>query len=228
MTAAVDVAAASAIGSRRWIWTAVVAVAAIAATMAVALTNQPYFELVNGWFGADDPLTRGALYSSYLLLIGSAVVARSAAAYGIRLGDTLTHWRTVVIAVGGMAALTTGVLLLVPTTPYADAHWVNEVVIVPVTEELVFRGVLVTTLLVVLSRLHRSSTAAALAVVIGAVAFALGHAANALSLPVSFVVAQVTYAVVIGLVAGTMMVRTRSIIPAILVHAAVNAVVVAF
>jgi membrane protease YdiL (CAAX protease family) len=134
----------------------------------------------------------------------------------------------VAVTVGGMAALTAGVLLLVPPTPYADAHWVNEVLIVPVTEELVFRGVLVTVLLAALSRLHRPAAAAVLAVAIGAMAFGVGHAANALFLSAAFVMAQVTYAVLIGLVAGTLMVRTRSIVPAILVHAAVNAVVVAF
>jgi len=43
-----------------------------------------------------------------------------------------------------------------------------------------------------------------------------------------FVLPQVAYAVVIGLVAAFVMLKTRSVYPAMLVHAAVNAVVVAF
>ncbi|HJP88736.1 MAG TPA: CPBP family intramembrane glutamic endopeptidase [Candidatus Limnocylindrales bacterium] len=227
MISVVSVGAPTAV-PRRWVWTVLVAVAATAAVMAVALTNQPYFDLLNRWVGGVDPLGRGALYSSYLLLIGLAFVVRRPAAYGIRLGDTVARWRLVTGAVAGMAALTAIVLVLLPTTPYADASWLNEVVIVPVTEELVFRGVLITLVLAALSRLHSPSPAAIMAVSIGALAFGLGHAANIFTLPAGFVIAQVTYAILIGLVAGTVMVRTRSIVPAILVHAAVNAVVVAF
>jgi membrane protease YdiL (CAAX protease family) len=40
-------------------------------------------------------------------------------------------------------------------------------------------------------------------------------------------VPQVAYAVIIGLVAAFVMLKTRSVYPAMLVHAAVNAVVVA-
>jgi membrane protease YdiL (CAAX protease family) len=228
MSATIDIATAPDARRWRWPWTVSAAIGAVAATMAVALTNQPYFELVNGWVRAGEPLSRGAVYSSYLLLIGIAVVAHDPAAYAIRLGDTLTHWRAVIAAVVGMAALTAGVLLLIPATPYADAHWVNEVVAVPVTEELVFRGVLVTLLLAVLSRVHGPTAAAILAVAIGSMAFGMGHVANAMMLPASFVFAQVIYAVLIGLVAGALMLRTGSIVPAILVHAAVNGVVVAF
>jgi membrane protease YdiL (CAAX protease family) len=134
----------------------------------------------------------------------------------------------VAAAVVGMAALTAAVLSVVSPTPYADASWINEVVIVPVSEELVFRGVLFSVLLGAMSRFHPPTTAALLAIGLNAVSFGLGHAANLFWLPASFVVPQVAYAVIIGLVAAFVMLRTRSVYPAVLVHAAVNAVVVAF
>ena len=217
---------ATTVTGRRWILTAAAAVAAVAFTMAVALTNQPYFELLNRWIGAEDPVARGATYSSYLLLIGLAIVLWRPAAFGLGLGDSIRRWPLVVGAAAGMAALTAIVLLAVSPTPYADASWVNEVVIVPITEELVFRAVLFSALLGAMSRLHPPATAASLAIVINALTFALGHATNLFWLPASFVIPQVAYAFVIGLVAAFVMFRTRSVYPAMLVHAAVNAVVV--
>jgi membrane protease YdiL (CAAX protease family) len=227
MTAAASVAAHP-IGGRRWALTAAAAVAAVAFTMAIALTNQPYFELLNRWIGADDPVARGAVYSSYLLLIGLAIALWRPRAFGLGLGDTISQWRLVGGAVVGMAALTAVVLLAMSPTPYADAAWQNEILLVPVSEELVFRAVLFSALLAAMGRLHAPARAAPLAIGISAAAFALGHATNLFWLPASFVVPQVAYALVIGLVAAFVMLKTRSVYPAMLVHAAVNAVVVAF
>lgn len=196
--------------------------------IAVALTNQVFFDAVNRWIAATGPLARGAIYSSYLLLLALPVISRNPAGYGLGLADAPRRWRLVLGVTVGMAALTAAVLTLVRATPYADANWVSEVVIVPLTEELFFRAVLLTWLLSALRRLHPPRTAAALAVAINAGAFAVAHSANLLSLPASFVLPQVAYAAVVGLVAATAMLKTSSVYPAILVHAAVNAVVVAF
>ena len=56
----------------------------------------------------------------------------------------------------------------------------------------------------------------------------VGHATNLFWLAATFVVPRVAYAVVIGLVAAFAILKTRSVYPAMLVHAAVNAVAVAF
>ena len=229
MTAAISFTARRRVtAGRRWALTTAAAVAAVAITMTIALTNKPYFDMVNRLIGADDPVARGAIYSSYLLLIGLAITLWRPGGFGLGLGDTIRRWRLVAAAVVGMAALTVVVLLVMSPTPYADASWINEVVIVPVSEELVFRAVLFSALLAAMSRLHPPATAALLAIGINAGAFGLGHAANLFWLPAAFVVPQVAYAVVIGLVAAFVMLKTRSVYPAILVHAAVNAVVVAF
>lgn len=228
MTAAASVVTQPTAGGRRWAWTAAAAVAGVAFSLAIALTNQPYFELVNQWVGATGPVARGAVYSSYLLLIGVAITVWRPRAFGLCVGNSFRRWRLVVGAAAGMAALTAVVLLAVSPTPYAEASWVNEVVIVPLTEELVFRAVVFSALLAAMSRLHAPAAAALLAIGISAVAFGLGHATNLFWLPATFVVPQVVYAVVIGLVAAFVMLRTRSVYPSMLVHAAVNAVVVAF
>jgi membrane protease YdiL (CAAX protease family) len=64
------------------------------------------------------------------------------------------------------------------------------------------------------------------AVVLNGLTFGAAHLANAQSLALPFVVAQAMFATVVGLCCAVLMVRTRSVYPAVFLHAAVNAVVV--
>jgi membrane protease YdiL (CAAX protease family) len=181
---------------------------------------------VNRVVGASETVARGLVFSSWLVLVGGAVVVWRPAAFGFRLGDIRRHSRLVLGTLLGAMALTAALLRLVGATPYSDASLVVESVVVPVTEELVFRAVLLTILLALLVRLHDERTAAVLAVAGNGVAFGLGHLANATSLSAGFVVAQAIFACVLGLGCAFLMIRTRSVYPAIALHAVVNAVVV--
>ena len=67
---------------------------------------------------------------------------------------------------------------------------------------------------------------AVLAVVINGLAFGIAHLANATSLATSFVVAQAGFAALLGIACASLMARTRSVYPAIVLHGVVNAVVV--
>jgi membrane protease YdiL (CAAX protease family) len=192
----------------------------------VAILNQPYFDLVNGVVGARETVARGLVFSSWLVLVGGAVVIWRPAAFGFRLGDIRRHGRLIVGALIGAMALTTVLLRVVGATPYSNASLLIESVVVPVTEELVFRAVLLTTLFALLVRLHDEPTAAVLAVAANGVAFGLAHLANATSLSAGFVVAQATFAGVLGMGCAVLMIRTRSVYPAMALHGAVNAVVV--
>jgi membrane protease YdiL (CAAX protease family) len=208
--------------------TLLVLIGGVAVSLAVALANQPWFELTNRWFGFEDPVLRGALYSSWLVLVAAPFVVRRPSAFGLRLGDVAQHWRLCAVVTVGAMAITAIILALVSATPYDDASWVNEVVIVPFSEELVFRGVILAALLAILGRIHAPSTAVVSAVVINAVVFGAAHATNLILHPASFVIPQMVFAtVVLGIPAAYLAVRTRSIYPAMLLHAAINAVVVA-
>jgi membrane protease YdiL (CAAX protease family) len=101
-----------------------------------------------------------------------------------------------------------------------------EVVVVPFTEELVFRAVLLTALFAATRRLGFGSRAVALAVAIDAVAFGVAHGTNALSYEIGFVTLQVAFATLVGLGCAGLMARTRSVYPAMGLHAVVNAIVV--
>jgi hypothetical protein len=91
---------------------------------------------------------------------------------------------------------------------------------------LVFRAVLLTVLLALLGRFHRPGTAVTLAVTFDALAFGLAHGVNITTLDAAFVAAQVLFATIMGLGGAALMVRTRSVYPAMLLHGAMNAVVV--
>ncbi|HET8571635.1 MAG TPA: CPBP family intramembrane glutamic endopeptidase [Candidatus Limnocylindria bacterium] len=213
---------------RGWWLTAALTVGAAALSLGIGLANGVYFDLVHRLIPVEGEVPRALLFSSFLLIGGALVVAPRPADYGLRLGRMPRHLPLVFGVTAAAGIVTAGLLIVTGASAYRDASWLVEVVIVPVSEELVFRAVLLTALLGILVRLHDVHTARRLAVGIDGVAFGIGHAANLTTLPASFVLPQVAFAILLGLVAASLMLRTRSVYPAVLVHAAVNAVVVSF
>jgi len=211
-----------------FVLTILVLLLAFAASLLVAVVNTPYFEFVNGFFGARNTEARGLLFSSWLLLIGGPIAVWRPRTLGFRLGETRRHGRLVAGTVAAAGVVTALVLAGTGRTPYSDASLLIETIVVPFTEELVFRGVLLTVLLMALARLHPPRTALVLAVLFDGIAFGLAHVANAMSLELGFVVSQAAFASVLGVACAYLMARTRSIYPAMLLHAVVNGVVVAF
>jgi membrane protease YdiL (CAAX protease family) len=201
-------------------------VLACAASLVVAFANGAYFDLVNGIIGARETVARGLVFSSWLVLVGAVVVAWDPRSFGFRLGDIAAHWRLVAATVAIAAVVTAMLVALTGPTPYSDASLLIETVVVPVTEELVFRAALLTLLVVVLGRLHERRTALALAVLFDGFAFGLAHVANAVSIDPAWVLSQMTFASALGAVCAYLMVRTRSVYPAMLLHGVVNSVVV--
>jgi membrane protease YdiL (CAAX protease family) len=201
-------------------------VLACGASLLVAMGNVAYFDVVQRLVRADTAIPRALLFSSWLLLVGGALVVWRPSTFGFQLGDISRHWRLIAgVAVAAMT-VTAVVITLTGPTPYSDASLLVESLVVPVTEELVFRGVLLTALVVALGRLHPHRAAMVLAVIFDGLAFGLGHIANATELELGFVLSQVTFASFLGVGCAYLVVRTRSIYPAMFLHAVVNGVVV--
>jgi membrane protease YdiL (CAAX protease family) len=211
---------------RRLVDTAGVFVGALAVAIAIAVLNGVWFDVVNGMVEATGTVARGLLYSSWLILIAVPVVVRRPRAFGIRVGQVPEHLALVTGVVGAATAGTVLLLQLIGSTPYSDASFFIEVFDVPITEELVFRAVMLTVLLVVLRRLWPAATAAALAIAFDAIAFGTAHLANLTAVPTPFTLGQAAFATVLGGLCAFLMVRTKSVYPAIALHAAVNAAVV--
>ena len=96
------------------------------------------------------------------------------------------------------------------TAPY-DAT-VGEFVLVPVGEELLFRGFLLGTLLELFRHREVGSHSAAWAVLVSAAAFGIGHLGNLGHVETAFVILQVFAAFIFGVVAGYVRVRTESVV----------------
>jgi membrane protease YdiL (CAAX protease family) len=210
----------------RILTTSAVLAATVVGTLAIASLNGVWFDLINAVADATGSVARGLLYSSWLVLIGGAVVIRRPRAFGFRLGVIPRHLPLIAVATGGASAGTWLILRGIGPTPYSDAPLFIEAIVVPLTEELVFRAVLLTILLVTLSRLWAVRTAVALAISFDALAFGAGHLANLTAVPTLFTIGQAGFATVLGGLCAFVMVRTRSVYPAILLHAAVNTTVV--
>lgn len=197
-------------------------------SLALAFSNEPYFNLVNSIFHAEGAVARGLLFSSFLLIIGFVVVVWKPRFYGFQIGESLHHWSSVLIVVAAICSFTAIALSLVARTPYSGANWFNEMVLVPLSEEMMWRGVIFSILLVILNKLHKERTAAALAVIYSSIAFGLAHSGNILTLPLQFVLMQMAYATITGLASGYLRHKTKSVYPAMLLHAAYNLIAILF
>ena len=102
-----------------------------------------------------------------------------------------------------------------------------EFVLVPLGEEVLFRGFVLTVLLILFRRRLPAGAAAPWAVVVTSIGFGVGHLGNLGYVPVAFLLIQVVVAVAIGLVTGWLRIRTGSLVGPILVHPAINIVAVA-
>jgi membrane protease YdiL (CAAX protease family) len=215
-----------AVESGRIAWSVVLLVGAVALSVAIAIANTVWFDIVNQFVGATTSVARGLVFSSWLLVIGLPIVVWRPRAFGFRRGDIGAHVGFVMAILVGSVAGTIALLRLVGSTPYSDASLFIEVVDVPLTEELVFRAVLLTALIAALGRLWPARTAIPLAILFDALAFGAAHLANLGANPSAFTFAQAAFATILGGLCALVLTRTRSVYPAILLHGAVNAAVV--
>lgn len=151
--------------------------------------------------------------------------------FGLQIGTSFQHWRLIL----GMLIINCGVVagylwLSGSGTPYSGDQWlITEVITVPVIEEIVWRGIVFTLLLVTLRRYQSEATGTLMTVLFTGTAFCLMHINNIFAgVSAQFVVLQVVSAVLWGVMYSYARAKTDSVFPAILLHAAMNLVVVLF
>lgn len=150
---------------------------------------------------------------------------------GLQIGKIRQYWRMLLIMLIANCGIVAGYLWLTGGgTPYSGNQWlVTEVITVPVLEELFWRGLVFAGLLLAFRQLYKENTANHLAVWVSGLAFGLLHGGNTLAgVPIAFVAVQVLNATIWGVVYGYARAKTESIYPPILLHAAMNLVVVLF
>ncbi len=201
-----------------------VIVAAVAAAFGFAWLNSRYGEWVIDALGLTSPLLRGLAYSAFPAVIGLGICLVRPRVFGLTVGATMEHLRLVLGVVFVLGAIAAVALLGIGGSPFRGAEPLVQIVAVPVSEELIFRGVLFTAVLLGLRRILPEATTLPLAVVISAVAFGLAHLNNFGSYDTVFVILQATFATILGIGTGYLRATTGSVYAAVAVHATVNAV----
>lgn len=200
------------------------------------LIDNAYFKFVNARFpnvGASTWLATlwGVVSRAYLIVLMVPFLLWRPRLFGFQIGKTRQHWRMLLLMLLANCGIIAAYLWLTgSTTPYSSNQWlVNQVIIVPVVEESFWRGLVFTTLLLVLCRYYPQNTSNHMAVWFSGLAFGFLHAGNILAgVPLSFVALQTLNAAIWGVVYGYARAKTESIYPPIFLHAAMNLVVILF
>ncbi len=151
--------------------------------------------------------------------------------FGFQTGQTRRYWRMILLMLLANCGIIAAYLLLTGGgTPFSGNQWLlTEIVIVPLVEESFWRGLVFTALLLAFRRWYAEGPSMHLAVWLSGVAFGLLHVKNLVAgVPLEFVALQALSAVVWGVMYGYARAKTESVYPPMLLHAAMNLVVVLF
>jgi membrane protease YdiL (CAAX protease family) len=194
------------------------------------LVNDAYFLWASATFPNVTPTVWGILSRAYLLIAGGLVVLWRPRLFGFQLGKTRQHLRLLLLFLLLNCGTVAVFLWLTGSSPYSGNEWlITEVVTVPLVEEMIWRGLVMTGLLIALRRVYPENTTIHLAVWYSGLCFGLLHATNLFyGVPFAFVLPQTANAIIWGIVYGYARARTDSIYPPMFLHAAMNLVVVLF
>jgi membrane protease YdiL (CAAX protease family) len=144
--------------------------------------------------------------------------------FGYQMGSIGQHRKMLLWMLAFFAGAPLIYRLLAGGTPFSANTWFFEGIVVPLAEEGVFRGVILTMLLWGLGSLYSPRTGQILAVAGSTLIFAVMHLGNIGSYPTGLILFQVFYSMIFGLLFGISRVKTNSVYPAIALHAVVNLV----
>jgi membrane protease YdiL (CAAX protease family) len=215
--------------NHKYLYSGLVFLGALAFSAVLAWLNYAYYNWLSPQFeGSSNQTVWGVIQRLYLIIPIIAISLWKPRQIGFQIGKTFQHMRMLIIMLVLNVAVILGYKLLAGSTPYSGMDMlVNEVITVPLVEEIVWRGIVFAGLLVVLRRFLSEESSGILAGVYSGICFGLLHSTNALfGYPLEFVALQTLNATVWGVVYGIARAKTDSVYPPILLHAAMNLAVV--
>ena len=223
-------------GSRKPFFTFLIFLVLAVFIAAFVLLDNAYFKFADARFphvGSSTGLANlwGIVSRAHLLLLIVPLAFWQPRLFGFQAGKIRKHWRMLTIMLLANCGVIAAYLFLTgSSTPYSGNQWLlTEVLTVPLVEEIFWRGLVFTGLLLLFRKIYGEKTSVVLAVWLSGIAFGLLHANNlAAGVPLQFVAIQVLNATVWGVVYGYARAKTESIYPAILLHSAMNLVVILF
>jgi membrane protease YdiL (CAAX protease family) len=222
-------------GSRRFLFLILIFVGLAAFVAIFLVLDGAYFKFANAWFpnvgtSAWLALLWGVVSRAHLLILLIPLVIWRPRLFGFQAGKIWQQRRMLLTMLLANCGVIAAYLWLTGSTPYSGNQWlITEVIIVPMVEEVFWRGLVFLILVQALHRLYPEKTSNNLAVWLSGLAFGLLHANNLIAgVPIQFVAIQVLNATVWGIMYGYARAKTESIYPPIFLHAAMNFVVVLF
>lgn len=191
----------------------------------LALVSITFHWIDRFWYsetrGLSDRLGEGWSYPVSQLVLGLALTLWAPTAFGLRWGGTSRLRRTVALYAVAMIGVCAVVMLFVQTPFYGGCAAIY--VVIPLAEELFFRGFLFGTVDQVFPRrfgLWGKSVSSA--TILTAVGFSAWHLGG-LTMPQGYIWFQLVYTFVAGFLWGILRERTGSIWSGWFIHAAINA-----
>ena len=136
------------------IYSILILIAASVVSVMLAFGNYYYYQWLNKYLDLNNAFLSALLFSSYSMIIGGLVVLRSPRFWGLQIGESIKKWKLVLLVSFAVCAFTAICLVLTPRTPYSGANWAVEMILVPVSEEVMWRGVIFAYVYKFLSKLH--------------------------------------------------------------------------
>jgi len=177
---------------------------------------------------SSSPTVWGILQRLFVIIPATVIALWKPRQVGFQLGKTARYWKMLLIMLVLKVAVVGGYRVISGSTPYSGINMlINEVITVPLVEEIMWRGIVFAVTLAALKRVLPEARSGMLAAVFSGVCFGLLHSTNALfGYPLVFVALQTVNATVWGIVYGIARSKTGSVYPSIVLHAAMNLTVV--
>jgi membrane protease YdiL (CAAX protease family) len=223
-------------GSKRILYTFFVFIGLLGFVAIFLSVDNAYYQFSNTWFpnvGSSAWLASvwGVVSRAHLLILLVPLVIWKPRLMGFQIGKIRQHWRMLlVMLLANCGVIAAYFWLTGSTTPYSRNQWlVTEIIIVPIVEETFWRGMVFFVLLWALRKFTAKNTCTTLTILLSGLAFSLLHANNFFAgVPLQFIAIQVLNATIWGIMYSYARAKTDSIYPSMLLHAAMNLVVILF
>jgi membrane protease YdiL (CAAX protease family) len=216
-------------GNHKYLYSGLVLLGVLALSAVLAWVNYAYYNWLSPQFeGSSSHTVWGIIQRLYLIIPIIIISLWKPRQIGYQVGKTFQHTRMLLVMLALNVAVIWGYKLLAGDTPYTGTELLfNEVITVPLVEEIFWRGIIFAALFAVLKRFLSEESSGMLAGVYSGICFGLLHSTNALfGYPLAFVALQVLNATIWGVTYGIARAKTDSVYPPILLHAAMNLVAV--
>lgn len=153
------------------------------------------------------------------LFVAFIVAIWSPRLFGYQTGEIFNHKKILILFAVFFFITPMVYRFIAGNTPFSTNTWFFEGIIVPFAEEGFFRGVIFTMMLQGFSKIISLRNSELFAIIISTLSYAILHLANIGTYPTQFVIFQIFYSIIFGLIFGYSRMKTKSIYPSIIFHA---------